>query len=179
MQARTLPLVVLVSLLTLTVPSQAGARPPNRGTAELRLGGGSPGLLGDATPNGVFHLDDSYTIFGLDLALGSFVADHVELGFDLSILHVDEGGTLFGFGPFLKLLSGGRAVRLYAELGPGLAIVTNGSTNTAFRFRVSLGLEAFVTDAWSIRIGPVYQLFIDEDRALHGFGGAWGISAYF
>lgn len=176
------PILLSAFLVAALAAPPALAKPPAQGTSELRLGAGSPDLFGQTSPSGLFRLQEderSVTLFGLAAGYGYFVADGVELGFDFTLINQDGDATIVGFSPVFKLLGAQGRTGFFGQLSPGFLVLSNGSSDTVFRLGVAVGLEAFVTDWWALRLGPTYEVFVNEGETLHAFGASWGISAYF
>ncbi len=160
---------------------------PKQGDFELRLGNTSSGLLGTLSPSGLESVrpssGSSLTLFGINTGFGYFVSDQIELGLQLDLGYIDDGSsqTMFGFAPFLKALFVKERLGFYFHVAPGLAHVSGsgGSGQSALDLNVGLGLEAFVTPHWSIRVGPKYELIKGSGDVTHVVGASWGISAYF
>ncbi len=173
----------ILAALLLSSGARTAHSEPKQGDFELRLGNASTGLLGTGTPSGVESIrpprGSALTVFGLHTGLGHFVTDHVELGLQLDLAYIDGGSgqTMVAFAPFLKLLFVQDRLGFYFQVAPGIGHVTHG--DSAFDLNVGLGLEAFVTSHWSIRVGPKYELIKGSGSATHVVGASWGLSAYF
>lgn len=177
----------LFSLLALGAGARGAIAAPKQGDFELRLGNTSAGVLGVIGPSGVENIRGSsgrsLTLFGLNTGFGYFVSDAVELGLSLDLAYIDASNsqTMVGFAPFLKALLVKDNLGFFFQLAPGVAHISasGGNSDSAFDLNVGLGLEAFVSPMWSLRLGPKYELIKGSGDAVHGVGVNWGISAYF
>lgn len=177
---RRLTTTVLLSLLS-AGGSRAALAAPKQGDFELRLGNTSTGILGIVSPSGVES--ESLTVFGLHTGFGYFASDQIELGISLDLAYVESRASqaLVAFAPFLKALVVKDRLGFFFQIAPGVAHVrSDDDSGSAFDLNVALGLEAFVTPMWSLRLGPKYELVMgDGGDTVHGIGATWGISAYF
>lgn len=179
---------LLVSVGVLVVlGGQAGAKPRVR-DHELRLGSTMPVyVVGPAAPEGVVRTESGgggTTYFGADVGIGYFVRDWFEVGALVTATHATSGGqgqTLVGMAPLFRLLFVPHSMGLFVEVAPGFLIEAKAQTHPVFRLGTALGMEAFVTDLWAIRVGPTYELYVNRGgyQTLHALGATWGISAYF
>ncbi len=184
-----LVVLLLVALAVLVVLGGQAAAKPRVRDRELRLGSTMPVyIVGPATPQGVVRAESSggggTTLFGADVGLGYFVRDWFEVGALVTAAHATSAGqgqTLVGMAPLLRLLFVPHTIGLFVEAAPGFLIEAKAQTHPVFRLGTALGMEAFVTDLWAIRVGPTYELYVNRGgyQTLHALGATWGISAYF
>jgi len=183
----TLVLALLAVAILLILGGEAGAKPRAR-DHELRLGSTMPVyVVGPTTPQGVVRTESSgggTTLFGADLGLGYFLHDWLEVGGLITFAHATTGGqgqTLVGLAPLFRVLFVPGTIGFFAEAAPGFLIEAKAQTHPVFRLGTALGMEAFVTPWWAVRVGPTYELYLNRGgyQTLHVLGATWGISAYF
>jgi hypothetical protein len=178
---------LLAFFFAFLLSASALAAPPG-GANELRVGQG--GTLPGISFSGGYHMQESgasrgLTLFGANAAYGRFIADDVEIGSGFTLLVIDEGrnDTVFGPGiaPFVKHVTNPGGTGFYLE-GTVLfqALIAKNSTGF-FGGGIDLGIESFVRDAWSLRVGPSYRMLLSTEGSshpLHAFGASWALSAY-
>jgi hypothetical protein len=176
---------LLAIALLCAVPATTRGK-PRHGDRELRLGASTPVfIVGPAAPSGLTRVESGgggSTLFDLDLGVGWFVTNHLELGGLATIAYASAPSeTLVGFAPLLKFLYVPHSVGLYVEAAPGFLIEKKIDTHALFHLSTGLGMEAFLTEWWAIHAGPTYELYLNKGgyQTLHVLGVSWGIAAYF
>lgn len=192
----------LASLLLWLVPATTMAM-PSAGSNELRID--SSFLIPGASITGYNHYSvssgnssDSESLFGFGFAYGRFLSDNVELGSSLTFLYMSASGpsiTVPGVAPFLRAFVAidGHAA-FYAAAVVGLQYAMRGSSSgssssdvTMLSAGADVGLEFFLADSWSLRIGPTYR-YVHESagsgtQSASGseqiIGLNWAIAGYF
>jgi hypothetical protein len=88
-----------------------------------------------------------------------------------------------GIAPFVKYTSAPGATGLFVE-GTVLfqALMEERSGSSLYGGGFDFGVETFVKESWSLRLGPSYRLLQSTEsssKPVHAFGVSWALSAYF
>jgi hypothetical protein len=187
-------LAMASALVTLFIAVQAGAT-PRQGSRELRIG--QHYMPPSAITDGFIHLEPEHgegiSALGLGGGLGYFVTSNFEIGGSVSLVSVDLniGSNVLGPGlnPFLRVFGSQGRVGYFAEADVELLHLSNDDSSvTVWSVGGDVGLEAFVTDDWAIRIAPTYRhLIVKPGEGASGASGesgdrlgiTWGLAAYF
>jgi len=192
---------VLVSLSFSLVPAMATAMPA-AGSNELRID--STYLMPGYSITGFNHYSvssggqsDSMSMLGFGFAYGRFLTNEVEIGSSLTFIYMGSDGDSVmapGLSPFLRgFFAVGPNIAFYAAAVLGFQQATDSSsgspdmTTTLLSAGVDLGLEFFLADSWSLRVGPTYR-YVDVSMSMGSssadsteqiIGLNWAIAGYF
>jgi hypothetical protein len=198
MKKTTLVLALLsISLL----PAMATAM-PTAGSNELRID--STYLMPGYSITGFNHYSmssggqtDSMSLLGFGFAYGHFLTNEVEIGTSLTFLYMGSDGDSVmapGLSPFLRgFFPVAPTTAFYAAAVVGFQHATESRSggsdmnNTLLSAGVDLGLEFFLADSWSLRVGPTYR-YVHESMSMGStsvsgseqiIGLNWAIAGYF
>ncbi len=175
---------------------------PKEGTNELRMESSYPVPMFSGT--GLSHLSTttsgkttSQTFFGFGLGYGRFLADFLEAGASLKLLYLGDLSSSSsssawspGVGPFVRgffLVADRIAMFGEGSFACQFLIPSKGSNATFLIPGVDLGVELFLADSWSLRIGPMYRYIYEREAvsnttltsSSHEIGLNWTIAGYF
>lgn len=177
---------VVLAMVCLCAPGLAAAG-PGTGSWEVRLGSSAPGpiRLFSVGSNSVSRYESEGTsimTFGVDGGIGRFLTENFAIGLagTVAVMMPERGDAYgaFGIAPFFKFLTVPGKVGYFAELSPGVVVISYEDSATFYSLALGGGAEFFVSDSWSIRLGPQYQFLSGEGTSLHIIGINWGLSTY-
>jgi hypothetical protein len=199
MQKPTRFLVLAIASSVLSLGSVARADTPKAGSNELRMEGSYlvPGIsingaMRESMSSSSWSTTSTETLIGAGLAYGRFLTDNLEIGTSAVVLHmgVSGGSSTNGFGlsPFFRfftLVHSRIGVFGTATSGFQYTVPERGSNASIWTFGADAGMEFFVGDSWSLRLGPsyryAYETFQDTSTTASGhiYGANWALAGYF
>jgi hypothetical protein len=193
-------LVLAIASSVLSLGSVARADTPKAGSNELRLEGSYlfPGIsingaMRESMSSSSWSTTSTETLIGAGLAYGRFLTDNLEIGTSMVALHLGGSGTSsstdgFGLSPFFRfftLVHSRIGVFGSATSGFQYMVPERGSNATMWTFGADAGMEFFVGDSWSLRLGPSYRYVYEtiQDSSVtasgHIYGANWALAGYF
>jgi hypothetical protein len=192
-------LVLAAASSVLSLGSVARADTPKAGSNELRMEGSFlfPGVtingaIRDSMSSSSWSTTSTETLIGAGLAYGRFLTDNLEIGTSAVVLHMGISNSSstngFGLSPFVRfftLVHSRIGVFGTATSGFQIMVPETGKNTNMWTFGADAGMEFFVGDSWSLRLGPsyryAYETFQDSSVTASGhiYGANWAMAGYF